>query len=52
MTEDLAAVVERAVAAGATLIAAVAPQPQGQDVGYLRDPQGVLIEVCTAVRPV
>lgn len=49
VTDDPGALVARAVAAGATLVAEVAPQPQGQDVGWVRDPQGVLIEVCTPV---
>ena len=50
MTDDVPAVVERAVAAGAELLAAPVAKPWGQTVAYLRDPDGTLIEICTPVR--
>jgi uncharacterized glyoxalase superfamily protein PhnB len=37
----------RAVGAGATVVAAPEAKPWGQTVGYLRDPDGCLIEICT-----
>lgn len=37
----------RAVAAGATAIAPVTTKPWGQQVGYVRDLNGVLVEICS-----
>lgn len=47
VTDDMERDWARAVAAGATLVAAPEPKPWGQTVGYLRDPDGCLIEICT-----
>lgn len=49
VTDDVAAAVERAVAAGATLHASPEQKPWGQTVAYVRDPNGFLIELCTAI---
>lgn len=46
---DVAAACERAVAAGATLLAAPRLKPWGQTVAYVRCPDGVLVELCTAM---
>lgn len=44
---DVAAAFAQAVAAGATAVAAPAVKPWGQTVAYLRDPFGILVELCT-----
>ncbi|MEL6922793.1 MAG: VOC family protein [Bacteroidota bacterium] len=49
VTEDIEADFQRAVDAGATVYEAVVQKPWGQKVGYLRDLNGVLIEICTPV---
>jgi lactoylglutathione lyase len=46
-TPDVAAAVEKAVAAGAILTAPTKTKPWGQTVAYLRDPNGFLVELCT-----
>jgi catechol 2,3-dioxygenase-like lactoylglutathione lyase family enzyme len=46
---DVAAACERAVAAGATLLASPRIKPWGQTVAYVRCPDGVLVEICTAM---
>ena len=38
---------QRALAAGATLVKAPEPKPWGQTTGYLRDLNGVVVELCT-----
>lgn len=45
--EDVAAVYERAVAAGAVSISAPSEKTWGQTVAYLRAKEGTLIEVCS-----
>jgi predicted enzyme related to lactoylglutathione lyase len=47
--DDVAAAYERAVEAGCTPLAAPEPKPHGQVVGYVRDPFGTLVEVCSPV---
>lgn len=47
VTDDVPAACERAVAAGATLLAPPAAKPWGQTVAYLRCPDGTLVELCT-----
>lgn len=49
LTGDVAAACERAVAAGATLLAAPVVKPWGQTVAYVRCPDGTLVELCTPV---
>jgi catechol 2,3-dioxygenase-like lactoylglutathione lyase family enzyme len=46
-TADVAGACDRAVAAGATLLAPPKPKPWGQVVAYVRAPDGSLIELCT-----
>lgn len=45
--EDVAAAYERAVTAGALPLLPPTQKPWGQIVGYVRDPNGVLIELCS-----
>ena len=47
VAEDVPAAFSRAVAAGATPLAEPTRKPWGQTVAYLRDVNGVLIEICT-----
>ena len=46
-SEELEADFQKAVSAGATIAAEVESKPWGQQVGYLRDINGFLIELCT-----
>lgn len=46
-TADVAAAYARAVAAGATGLAAPTVKPWGQTVAYVRCPDGSLVELCT-----
>jgi lactoylglutathione lyase len=48
-SSDVAAACERALKAGATLLAPPATKPWGQTVAYVRCPDGTLVEVCTAM---
>ncbi|WNJ20347.1 VOC family protein [Pontibacter sp. G13] len=41
---------QRAIDAGAVEYVGIATKPWGQQVGYLRDPNGILIEICTPVK--
>ena len=50
-TEDVAKQLKRAVEAGATLVQEVEDMPWGQTTAYVRDINGFLVELCTAVRP-
>jgi uncharacterized glyoxalase superfamily protein PhnB len=47
VSDDVTAAFDRAVAAGATPIAEPAEQPWGQAVSWVRDPSGVLLEICS-----
>lgn len=47
--DAVAAAIASAVSHGATEVAAPMQKPWGQTVAYVRDPQGVLIELCTPV---
>ncbi|WP_222165177.1 VOC family protein [Edaphocola aurantiacus] len=49
VTDDVSAMIEKAIAAGARLYAAPAVKPWGQTVAYVRDLNGFLIELCTPV---
>lgn len=49
VTDDVAAAVERAVAAGAALVKPPERKPWGQIVAYVRDCDGALVEICTRV---
>lgn len=45
--DQVEVLMEKALAAGAIKVADVATKPWGQKVGYLRDINGFLIELCT-----
>ncbi len=47
VTDDVAAAYDRAVAAGAVAVAPPAQKPWGQTVSYVRDLNGVLVELAT-----
>lgn len=49
VVKDVEAAFSRAVDAGATLIKAPEKKPWGQLVGYVRDNNGFLVEICSAV---
>ncbi|TGG92473.1 VOC family protein [Natronospirillum operosum] len=49
VTEDVPAALKKAVAAGATLVQEPEDMPWGQTTAYVRDPDGFLVELCTAV---
>lgn len=49
VTANVAAACDHAITAGATLLSAPAQKPWGQTVAYLRAPDGLLIELCTAM---
>jgi lactoylglutathione lyase len=49
VTDDVAAAFEQAVRAGATPHGKPEEKPWGQTVGYVRDPNGFLIELCTPI---
>ncbi|TCP39923.1 VOC family protein [Rhodovulum marinum] len=48
-TDDVAAAVDRAQAAGATIIQAPRAEPWGQTTAYVTDPNGYLVELCSPV---
>lgn len=47
--EEVDALVERALSAGAEAVSEPADQPWGQRVAYVRDPDGHLLELCSPV---
>ncbi len=47
VTDDVAAAVSRAIAAGATLVQDAAAMPWGQTIAYVGDCNGFLVEICT-----
>ena len=47
VTEDVRAAMARAIEAGAALTCPAVEKPWGQVVGYVRDLDGVLVELCT-----
>ena len=49
VTDDVAAALRRAVAAGATLVQDAQDMPWGQTIGYVADCNGFLVEICTAM---
>ena len=48
-TDDVQAAIKKAIEAGAKLYAEPKEKPWGQVVGYVRDLDGFLIEICTPV---
>lgn len=51
ITDDVMATVDAAVAAGARRYVDPIEKPWGQTVAYVRDPNGLLIEIATAMEP-
>jgi lactoylglutathione lyase len=49
VTDDVSSAHERAIEAGARELAGPKQKPWGQTVSYVRDPNGILIELCTPV---
>jgi lactoylglutathione lyase len=49
VTDDVPAAFERAVKGGAKALSKPETKPWGQTVSYLRDLDGVLVEICTPV---
>lgn len=49
VTQDVPAALERALSAGAALVKNPETKPWGQIVAYVRDLNGVLVELCTPV---
>jgi uncharacterized glyoxalase superfamily protein PhnB len=47
VTDDVQAAFDRAVAAGAIPASRPEPKPWGQTVGYVRDINGILVELCS-----
>jgi lactoylglutathione lyase len=47
VTDDVAAAYAKALAAGATEVSAPERKPWGQTVSYVRDRDGVLVELCS-----
>jgi lactoylglutathione lyase len=47
VTDDVQAAFDTAVAAGATAVKKPIQKPWGQIVGYVRDNNGLLVELCT-----
>ncbi len=48
--EDVAAALKSAVEAGAILVQEARDEPWGQTTSYVTDPNGYLIEICSAVQ--
>ncbi len=46
-TDDVQAAYDRALTAGATAISPPAPKPWGQTVAFVRDKDGIVVELCT-----
>ena len=49
VTENIEVDFNVAIEAGATELEPLSSKPWGQTVGYLRDPNGILIEMCTPI---
>lgn len=50
VSEDVLAAVQKAVAAGASLIQEAKQMPWGQTIAYVADQDGVLVEICTSMQ--
>ncbi|MBD3788496.1 MAG: VOC family protein [Sphingomonadales bacterium] len=50
-TDDVAAALSRARAAGAQVVQELREEPWGQTTAYVSDPNGYLIELCSPVQP-
>lgn len=51
VSEDIHAAYKRAVDAGATPVYPPTPKPWGQSVAYVKDLNGVFVEICTPMGP-
>jgi lactoylglutathione lyase len=49
VTDDVAAAWDTALTAGAIVVSPPTTKPWGQTVAYVRDPEGMLVEICTPV---
>lgn len=49
VTDDVSAAYEHALVEGAVSVSVPSLKPWGQTVAYVRSPEGILIELCTAV---
>ena len=49
VTDDVPAAWDTALAAGAAVASPPETKPWGQTVAYVRDPEGMLVEICTPV---
>jgi uncharacterized glyoxalase superfamily protein PhnB len=49
VTQDVQAAFDKAVAAGAAVVTEPIKKPWGQIVGYVRDNNGFLVELCTPI---
>lgn len=49
VTHDVQAAFDKAVAAGAVVVTKPSAKPWGQIVGYVRDNNGFLVELCTPI---
>ena len=49
VTDDVASAYKKALAAGAAKVTPPKEKPWGQTVAYVRDLNGFLVELCTAV---
>jgi len=47
VTDDVSSAYERAVAAGATPLSSPEPKPWGQVCAFVRDKDGIVVELCT-----
>ena len=50
VTDDVQAAVDAALREGASMLKAPEQQPWGQTVAWLRDPDGLTMEICTRVQ--
>ncbi len=50
VSDDVPTAVQKAVAAGATLVQEPKQMPWGQTIAYVADGDGVLVEICTSMQ--
>ncbi|WP_426479611.1 VOC family protein [Chryseobacterium sp. CBSDS_008] len=50
VTDDVEALVEKAIKNGAVLYEDIAVKPWGQKTAYIKDPNNYLVEICTEVQ--
>ena len=50
VTDQIESDFNKAIGNGAIVYEAIVQKPWGQKVGYLRDPNGILIEICTPIK--